>query len=134
MMSQVRLFVYGTLAPSNLEDATATGWMFDRVRGRLFDLGRYPGLVDLDDPTAGWVEGFVGLVDPDVLVNELDPYEGVDQGLYVRVRTETESGTRVWIYVYSRPLPRHARGPLTRWNGHRRAWQPASLPDSQGAT
>ena len=39
------------------------------MRGRLYDLGPYPALIDLDDPAAGWVEGYVRAVEP----AELEP-------------------------------------------------------------
>jgi gamma-glutamylcyclotransferase (GGCT)/AIG2-like uncharacterized protein YtfP len=109
------LFAYGTLAPQGTGRAAAEGWMADRVRGRLYDLGLYPGLIDCGDPAAPWVEGFVRFVAEDELTRRLDPYEGVDQGLYRRVSTTTEAGRLVWVYVYARPLPPGARGPLARW-------------------
>ena len=109
------LFAYGTLAPADLDAALRHGWSADRVRGRLFDLGDYPALVDTDDPEAGWVEGFVRPVDVGELVERLDPYEGVNEGLYRRVATTTERGRHVWVYVYAQPLPRDAQGPMERW-------------------
>ena len=110
-------FAYGTLAPAGCEDAACEGWMPDMVRGRLFDLGPYPALVDTEDPAAGWVEGYVGEVDPAVLAGPLDRYEGVDEGLYRRVLLTTRAGRRAWVYVYAQPLPPEARGPLVRWDG-----------------
>jgi gamma-glutamylcyclotransferase (GGCT)/AIG2-like uncharacterized protein YtfP len=111
------LFAYGTLVPPDASRREDEGWTSDAVRGRLYDLGPYPGLVDLDNPTAGWIEGFVRVVDILELVGRLDPYEGVDEGLYRRERVTTRSGVRAWIYVYNRPLPGGARGPLARWEG-----------------
>jgi gamma-glutamylcyclotransferase (GGCT)/AIG2-like uncharacterized protein YtfP len=101
------------------------GWRPDAVRGRLFDLGPYPALVDLDDPAAGWVEGFVRSVDLAELETRLDSWEGVDEGLYRRAETITRASCRVWVYVYNRPLPPGVRGPMDRWEGRRRA--PASV-------
>ena len=75
------------------------------MRGRLFDLGPYPALVDADDPAAGWVEGHVRPVGRRELEGRLDRYEGVDQGLYRRVLVTTRSGRRAWVYVFARPLP-----------------------------
>ena len=86
--------------------AARDGWEADAVRGRLFDLGPYPGLVDLDDPGAHWVDGYVRPVDRGELIDRLDPYEGVDEGLYRREATTTRAGRPGWIYVYARPLPR----------------------------
>jgi gamma-glutamylcyclotransferase (GGCT)/AIG2-like uncharacterized protein YtfP len=119
------LFAYGTLMPRDRESADRGGWRSDAVRGRLFDLGPYPALIDLDDPEAGWVEGFVRPVDRAELETRLDPWEEVDRGLYRRARTVTRASCCVWVYVYNRPLPPGARGPVDRWEGHRRA--PASV-------
>ncbi|WP_406699495.1 gamma-glutamylcyclotransferase family protein [Singulisphaera sp. Ch08] len=124
------LFAYGTLAPDDPGEVAARGWVADEVRGRLFDLGPYPALVDHDDKSAGWVEGFVRPVDPIELTHDLDPYEGVDEGLYQRVAVTTRRGLWAWVYIFARPLPREARGPLTRWRGRRAL--PVPEHDSNG--
>ena len=67
--------------------------------------GRIRRLIDLDDPAAGWVEGFVRPVEMQELINRFDPWEEVDAGLYCREQTTTRAGGRVWVYVYNRPLP-----------------------------
>jgi gamma-glutamylcyclotransferase (GGCT)/AIG2-like uncharacterized protein YtfP len=108
------LFAYGTLMPADPVAAQRQGWRPDAVRGRLYDLGPYPALIDLDDPTAGWVEGFSGPVESADLAR-YDLWEDVDKGLYRRVETTTRTNLRVWVYVYGRPLPTDARGPLERW-------------------
>jgi indolepyruvate decarboxylase len=118
------LFAYGTLMPADRDAADREGWRPDAVRGRLFDLGPHPALVDLDDPASGWVEGFVRPVTVAELETRLDRWEEVDQGVYRRVETISRASCRVWVYVYNRPLPAWARGPLDRWVGRRRA--PAS--------
>jgi len=115
------LFSYGTLAPREPEAIRLGGWEADAVRGRLFDLGPYPALVDLDDPEAGWVEGYVRPVDEAELRERLDPYEGVAAGLYRRSTATTRAGRLVWVYTYARPIPRSARGPFPRWAGLRGA-------------
>ena len=120
-MEPTLLFAYGTLAPGSPGAAARGGWVADRVRGRLFDLGPYPALVSHDDAEAGWVEGYVRPVGTDELVGWLDPYEGVGEGLYRRVAVTTEAGRRAWVYVNNLPLPTVARGPLARWEGRRRA-------------
>jgi gamma-glutamylcyclotransferase (GGCT)/AIG2-like uncharacterized protein YtfP len=114
------LFSYGTLGPENQENAQFEGWRPDAVRGRLYDLGPYPALVDPDDPNAGWVEGFVRSVTTDQLSGSLDSYEGVGDGLYHRIKTRTREGREVWVYVYARPVPAFAVGPMPRWNGTKR--------------
>ena len=108
------LFAYGTLMPPDPESAKERGWQPDAVRGWLYDLGPYPALVNLDDPEAGWVEGYAGLVEADDLEKH-DHWEDVDSGLYRRALTTSRNDLRVWVYVYSRPLPPGARGPLDRW-------------------
>jgi gamma-glutamylcyclotransferase (GGCT)/AIG2-like uncharacterized protein YtfP len=121
------LFAYGTLMPLDLQSAEEEGWSADAVRGRLYDLGPYPALVDLDDPAADWVEGFVRAVDRAELEGPLDSFEQVDEGLYRRVETITRNDRRVWVYLYARPVPADAMGPLNRWSGQRRA---RTLPPS----
>ena len=121
------LFAYGTLGPDGPE-AAAKGWTPDSVRGRLFDLGTYPALVDSDDPHAGWVDGHVCEVDPDILAGALDAYEGVPEGLYRRDEVTTRSGRRAWVYVYARPVPPGARGPLDRWDGRRARFDGVPAP------
>jgi len=109
------LFAYGTLAPTDPADRALGGWAADRVRGRLYDLGPYPALVDLGDPAAGLVRGFVRAVGSAELDGPLDQYEGVAEGLYSRKRARTAAGRLVWVYVYGRPLPPGAVGPIDRW-------------------
>ena len=86
------LFAYGTLAPS--DHASAEGWSADAVRGRLYDLGPYPAVFDLDDPEAGWVVGFVRETNLDELAGDLDTYEGVAEGLFIRRRIPHKVGPR----------------------------------------
>jgi gamma-glutamylcyclotransferase (GGCT)/AIG2-like uncharacterized protein YtfP len=124
------LFAYGTLKPGGPEAEAAGGWSADAVRGRLFDLGPYPALVDLGDPSAGWVEGFVRPVGESEIRDRLDPYEGVGEGLYRRVASMTRAGRLAWVYVYARPLPRGARGLLTRWEGPRDALGPGAAREN----
>jgi gamma-glutamylcyclotransferase (GGCT)/AIG2-like uncharacterized protein YtfP len=113
------LFAYGTLGPTDARDAAGRGFEPDAVRGRLYDLGPYPALVDLDDPSASWVEGHVRATSPDELEDVLDPYEGTSSGLFVRRRTRTRAGRTAWVYAYGRPLPEWVHGPTTRWEGRR---------------
>jgi gamma-glutamylcyclotransferase (GGCT)/AIG2-like uncharacterized protein YtfP len=107
-------FAYGTLMPPDQEAADRDGWTPDAVRGRLYDLGSYPAVVDLDRADAGWVEGYVRRVEPSDLTS-YDAWEDVELGPYRRVETTTRTNRRVWIYVYGWPLPPQARGPLSRW-------------------
>ncbi len=114
------LFVYGTLAPDSPDVAGREGWAADAVRGRLYDLGPYPALVDHLDAGADWVEGYVRRVTWDQLTGSLDSYEGVGEGLYRRVKARTREGRDVWMYVYDQPLPPSALGPVDRWTSSKR--------------
>jgi len=89
-------------------------------------------LVDLDDPGADWVEGFVRTVDQAELEGPFDIWEQLDQGLYRRVETMTRNERRVWVYVYARPVPADAVGPLIRWSGQRRARLAPPAASAQG--
>jgi gamma-glutamylcyclotransferase (GGCT)/AIG2-like uncharacterized protein YtfP len=109
------LFAYGTLIPPEEARVHSEGWVADAVRGRLFDFGPHPGLVDLDGPDAGWVTGYVRPVEMAELEGPLDAYEDVGKGLFRRAQTTTRAGRIVWVYVFSGPLPPYARGPLKRW-------------------
>jgi gamma-glutamylcyclotransferase (GGCT)/AIG2-like uncharacterized protein YtfP len=87
-------FVYGTLRDAE----RARGLLGDAEFGpdaRLVGLGRargrYPTLVP-----GGVTEGRVLLLEDGDLAT-LDAYEGVDRGLYVRVRCE--GGDGLWTYV-----------------------------------
>jgi gamma-glutamylcyclotransferase (GGCT)/AIG2-like uncharacterized protein YtfP len=117
-MMEERIFLYGTLrpghAPREIADAVsrlrriAAG----TVRGRLYDLGAYPGLV-LDEQAAE-VRGEVFGVPDEETLRQMDGYEGylpsdVAGSLFVRVKTavaleggETEP---CWVYVYNRAVP-----------------------------
>jgi len=107
-------FAYGTLMPTNVAAIVRQRWTADAVRGRLFDLGPYPALVDLDAAGAGWVEGYVRVVEP-LELEAFDRWEDVELGTYRRLETTTRAGVRAWVYEYARPLPPEARGPLSRW-------------------
>ncbi len=103
-----QLFAYGTLMPTDAATVASQGWMSDAVRGRLFDLGPYPGLTDLDAPCAGWAEGYVRAVEPQEL-DAFDRWEDVDGGTYRRVETMTRNGLRLgFMYMLGLCRPRCA--------------------------
>ncbi|CAA9440034.1 MAG: Para-aminobenzoate synthase, amidotransferase component [uncultured Phycisphaerae bacterium] len=112
------LFVYGTLmpghAPACVSDLVARFEPVGRaaVRGYVYDLGHYPGLVLGDD---GQVVGHLcELPNDDLLWRRLDAYEGFDPAapaasLFRRVTavaTRLADGGRVdcQTYVYNRPV------------------------------
>ena len=113
------LFAYGTLGPADAQSLAAEGWTPDHARGRLYDLGPYPILVDWNGPTAPWVAGHRRPARLRELEEELDPYEGVDAGLFHRVELTLGSGVRAWVYIYPHPVPPTARGPIAVWSGRR---------------
>lgn len=111
------LFVYGTLRPAARHALQAAlqrharwlgaGW----VAGRLYDLGRYPGLVP--DIRAGAVHGDVyRLREQRALLRALDRYEGCGPRMprpreYRRETVQVHFGRRrlrAWVYVYNRPV------------------------------
>jgi gamma-glutamylcyclotransferase (GGCT)/AIG2-like uncharacterized protein YtfP len=108
-----RLFVYGTLRRDcrhgrpGLLGSKAEFVALARMRGRLADLGRYPGLVSAcgsDD----WVRGEVyALQDPVRTLARLDAYEG---SAFRRICAEAVQDCgrkiRTWVYVYEGAVPR----------------------------
>ena len=128
-MNSDGLFVYGTLR----EGGSNHAWLLRthpqgltpaRVAGRLFHLpAGYPALVPTAEPAEpppgpGWVVGdFVGYDDEDDLESalaDLDPLEGVEEGLFTReilpVRLEGGQRYHAWVYVFHvERLPRLER-------------------------
>jgi gamma-glutamylcyclotransferase (GGCT)/AIG2-like uncharacterized protein YtfP len=112
------LFVYGTLRrgyahPVQAQLARQGRWLgAGWLRGRLYDLGGYPGFVPAPDPRT-WVQGDVYELAPaGTLLAALDAYEesGLAPGAeYVRrrylVRMEKENWRTAWVYVYNWPVP-----------------------------
>ena len=110
------MFVYGTLRSAynnrhaQLLRRSGTLAGIARVRGQLYDMGRYPAL----RPARGHDEWVVGelyaLRNPASLLAKLDAYEGP---VYPRVRTLAvlEDGRRLptWVYEYHRMLPEWRR-------------------------
>jgi gamma-glutamylcyclotransferase (GGCT)/AIG2-like uncharacterized protein YtfP len=107
------LFVYGTLRAfvdmpmARLLRAGSRHVGVARVRGRLYDLGRYPGLKPARR-TGDWVIGdLYELRAPRALLRMLDRYEAGARGLerprFVRVRAPAKIGRRMgsaWLYTY----------------------------------
>lgn len=104
-MSRQLVFVYGSLrrgtaGAMSVRFPEATYAAEGKVRGRLYDLGAYPGL--LLDGSASMVSGEVYEVDDDTL-RRLDEFELTSD--YSRKRVEVELGserTQCWIYVPER--------------------------------
>jgi gamma-glutamylcyclotransferase (GGCT)/AIG2-like uncharacterized protein YtfP len=119
-MNAQRLFVYGTLRgdPSHemfrilAENATFLGE--GRVRGRLFSLGAYPGMV-LSECEEDSVKGELYEVIPErwgKVIEELDSYEGCGpddpepheyRRSLVDVMTDSGQDVHAWAYLLERP-------------------------------
>jgi gamma-glutamylcyclotransferase (GGCT)/AIG2-like uncharacterized protein YtfP len=124
------LFVYGTLRPAC--DHAMAGFLAKRarllgsarVRGRLYQLDWYPGLlgpVAADD----WVQGdLYELTDPEPTLADLDRYEIDASALFERslvpaVR-DTQEQVSAWVYFYRgevREAQRIASGDYLRRDG-----------------
>lgn len=107
------LFVYGTLRRGGSNDIariapTARFAGMARIRGRLYDLGRYPALLlDATDTGAGWVTGELYTI-PDIEWPALDALEEPvtpqrPDGEYFKIITTVEADDgaprEVWTYA-----------------------------------
>jgi gamma-glutamylcyclotransferase (GGCT)/AIG2-like uncharacterized protein YtfP len=122
------LFVYGTLRPGlpgpaghlvdGLERAGAA-----TVRGLLFDLGEYPGMV----AGAGLVHGELLRVGDPGRLAALDDYEGCGgpRPLFRRqlttARRETGEEVAAWAYFYSRSVTGTVQIPAGDYAAHRQS-------------
>ena len=111
------LFVYGTLTPSRAPaEISAAVRRLKRVgagsvRGRLYDLGEYPGAV-LSRTFPSVIKGEVfELPEDQQVLDSIDTYEGFDPGhprgsLFLRQRwpVTLADGRRItcWVYTYNR--------------------------------
>ncbi len=101
-------FVYGTLKSGFCRQSA---WPFPPesfqaayVRGKLFDLGPYPGLGEGEE----WVRGEIWTIEPRYLkatlqvLDQIEGYEGTPDDLYQRkiVTAYQEDGTGVQAYAY----------------------------------
>ena len=110
------LFVYGTLSPRHAPPEIAATVRRLRpvgaasVRGRLYDLGEYPGAI-LSKSSRSVIRGEVFELPTDTkTLSSLDNYEGFEPGkpgssLFVRRACPVvlDDGTRLrcWVYVYN---------------------------------
>ena len=105
------LFIYGTLLPGLRLERAMDGAQHlgpAKVKGRLYDIGSYPGLVEGEDLVAGEIYR----LDPQHL-RRLDEVEEMvaddqDASLFWRVRIQIASGAHatqwVWCYRYNRSV------------------------------
>jgi gamma-glutamylcyclotransferase (GGCT)/AIG2-like uncharacterized protein YtfP len=118
------LFVYGTLRPgtghpmSTFLERHARFLGRGKTPGRLYDLGSYPGIREALDES-DWVSGDVyELTDPDMILQELDRYEGCGktdprpwyfERFPVPVTREDDQLLTCWVYFYRRDVPEERR-------------------------
>ncbi len=97
------------------------------VRGRLFDLGSYPGLVEPHGDGEIVYGELLELIDPARSLVWLDAYEGIVPGdhphnAYRRLQYDVRlaSGERraAWIYLYQGALTRARLISEGRWSGN----------------
>jgi gamma-glutamylcyclotransferase (GGCT)/AIG2-like uncharacterized protein YtfP len=118
-----RMFVYGTLmstaggaygqaARSRLK-REAPERQAAVMRGRLFELGRYPGLTDSADAHDEVHGQLLELTDPAATMHWLDEYEAIStdpdtDNEYARVvrsvRLADGAAVTAWVYLYQRPV------------------------------
>jgi gamma-glutamylcyclotransferase (GGCT)/AIG2-like uncharacterized protein YtfP len=129
------LFAYGTLLSGALEPQITQLLQrhcrlgpHARIRGRLLDLGDYPGAVKTEAADE-WIYGrLIELITPARCWPLLDSYEGYspehpERSLYLRERVQTQllperTALSCWVYWLCRP-PRGALGiPSGEWQRH----------------
>jgi len=109
----MHLFVYGTLRraaghPMHRSLCAVASFVGDaRVRGRLYQIAWYPGLV-LDD-AAGWVVGELYRLRSTEGLVHLDAYEGDEYRRIERSVGLSAGGEhRAWLYEFRRPIETYA--------------------------
>lgn len=109
--------VYGSLRRNDYANGIMEGATFvgqDALKGALFDLGAYPGLLMGDNKKGDVVVDLYKLPEGEKgkeLISRLDAYEAYspespDSSLYLRKVAVTINGeTPVWAYEYNREPP-----------------------------
>lgn len=112
------LFVYGTLRQSAFHPGHPLLFPADflspaRVRGRLYDLGAYPGAVFTDGAGCEIHGEVYRLRDPPAILARLDAYEGCTDAdpapheyrrVQISVRLEAGEVLSAWAYEYHRAV------------------------------
>jgi gamma-glutamylcyclotransferase (GGCT)/AIG2-like uncharacterized protein YtfP len=107
------LFVYGTLLSADNEFAgylkdNSTFYSQGKLKGRLFDIGEYPGAIISTDKDHEITGSVYRLTSPNAL-KVIDDYEGYGEGrdqpnLYIRKKlpVQTMEGlVACWVYLYN---------------------------------
>lgn len=126
------LFVYGTLLRSTAHPAgqflrQATRFVAEATaQGKLYDLGRYPGMIRSDAPDDIVFGELYELLSPQTLLTMLDEYEGCGPNdpkpyLFVREKLPVKSNdgelTQAWVYLYNHDLKAAGHIANGRYNG-----------------
>ena len=111
------LFIYGTLLKEDNEYAgylknNSTFYSKGRLKGKLYDIGEYPGAILSDDDDTCLYGNIVKMIEPDRVLPVINDYEGfgVDQSYpneFIRVLGNIETGIGIvtcWIYLYNLPI------------------------------
>jgi gamma-glutamylcyclotransferase (GGCT)/AIG2-like uncharacterized protein YtfP len=114
--SRLRLFVYGTLRRgfenryARLLERSAAYLGTARVQGRLYDLGRYPG-IQLQAGLDEWVTGdLFRLRKAAETLDVLDRYEGpAFERVAATAVLPNGDRRRCWVYEYRLPAPQDRR-------------------------
>lgn len=114
------MFVYGTLRkafrhPVKREIMNDVEWIGETaIRARMYDIGRYPGAVEVKDDKKVLVKGEILLLKhPKKVLRILDQYEGfnsdqLEKSEYCRervlIRLPNGNEENAWVYWYNFPI------------------------------
>jgi gamma-glutamylcyclotransferase (GGCT)/AIG2-like uncharacterized protein YtfP len=122
----IHLFIYGTVhpdrAPAEIVGVARTLQHVGSatVRGRLVDLGEYPGLILDDSPNAPLVPGYIFNVPDGRTLAALDDYEGFHfsnpaaslfQRTHITATLPDGSERPCWVYVYNQQQASNPEAP-----------------------
>lgn len=93
-MARTFLFVYGKLQPSYYPPSTMASFSSDTVLGILHEVGNDPRLSHLGQGDHE-IHGYTLTIDD----SELPALDKDEEPVLHRVRTTTQNGRKVWIYV-----------------------------------
>ena len=120
------LFVYGTLTKNNKPNFELMINKMEyvgrgKIRGKLYDLGEYPGVIEHQD---GYVFGEIYRINDSKTLSMIDKYEDFDKSnpeksLYLRkiIDATLEDGTetKVYAYLYNQSIKNMKEIPTGIW-------------------
>jgi len=111
------IFVYGTLLNKENEfaanlAANCTFVSHGKFKGKLYDVGEYPGAVSVNENDCYVYGSIFQLNKPQEILKILDGYEGFGDGqpqpnLFIRELVEVEADNKTfmcWVYLYNLPV------------------------------